>query len=279
MYAQEPAIEHSVDEVPTSAQVDAQADLEDIEVCNPNGQAPVLLLSDHSGRRIPDYLGDLGLPEAERARHIGWDIGTTDMTRHLARRLDAPAVLNHISRLVIDPNRVPSTETSIPEVADGTVVPGNQNLALEERNRRTRLSFIPYHRAISRQIARIRRTAPSSPAIKTSPWKSAIGAPDSPSFPITRAISRQIARIRRQHGIPVIIAMHSFTPAMQREWRPWEAGVLWDDDDRLAKPVLESLRAELIPLHRCQSALFRQASERLFAAISRLTHGISQRRF
>jgi len=30
---------------------------------------------------------------------------------------------------------------------------------------------------------------------------------------------------------------------MQHEWRPWQAGVLWADDDRLAKPVLERLRA------------------------------------
>lgn len=204
MYAPEPAIEHAVDDVPAAEPIGAAFDSDDIEIFNPNGQAPVLLLSDHSGRRIPDYLGDLGLQEAERARHIGWDIGTTDMTRHLARRLDAPAVLNHISRLVIDPNRVPGTDTSIPEIADGTVVPGNQNLSSDERNRRTRLSFIPYH----------------------------------------RAIARQIARIRRRRGIPVIIALHSFTPAMQREWRPWEAGVLWADDDRLAEPVLEGLRTE-----------------------------------
>ena len=204
MYALEPAIENRIDEVPVSEPRDTTARSEDIETFNTDGRAPVLLLSDHSGRRIPNYLDGLGLPDVEQARHIAWDIGTTDMTRHLAKRLDAPAVLNQISRLVIDPNRVPGTSTSIPEIADGTVVPGNRNLSSEERSRRTQLSFIPYH----------------------------------------RAIARQIARIRRRHGIPVIIAMHSFTPSMQREWRPWEAGVLWADDDRLAKPVLEGLRVD-----------------------------------
>ncbi|MGI9511010.1 MAG: N-formylglutamate amidohydrolase [Geminicoccaceae bacterium] len=175
-----------------------------VEVFNPNGNAPLLILSDHSGCEIPTYLDDLGLPEEERRRHIGWDIGATDMTRRLAERLDAPAVLNHISRLVIDPNRYPGTPTSIPSVADGTFVPGNQDLSEEEKKRRIRLSFVPYH----------------------------------------RAISRQIARLRRRVGVPAIIAMHSFTPKMQKEWRPWEAGVLFGDDDRLAKPALERLRED-----------------------------------
>lgn len=182
----------------------ATDDIDAVEVFNPDGLAPVLILSDHSGCSIPAYLNDLGLPESERRRHIGWDIGTTDMTRRLAKRLDAPAVLNHISRLVIDPNRDPYSLTSIPAIADGTVVPGNQDLSLEEQQRRIQLSFIPYH----------------------------------------RAISRQIARLRRGGACPVIVAMHSFTPTMQKTWRPWEAGVLFGEDDRLAKPVLERLRED-----------------------------------
>lgn len=177
---------------------------EPAELFNPTGQAPVLIISDHSGRHIPTYLDNLGLSEAERRRHIAWDIGTTDMTRRLAERLDAPAVLNHVSRLVIDPNRDPGAPSSIPEIADGTPVPGNRDLSDDERKRRIRLSFIPYH----------------------------------------RAIARQIARIRRRSGRPVIVSMHSFTPSMQRRWRPWHIGVLWAEDDRLAKPVLASLRRD-----------------------------------
>ena len=203
MYALEPAPETRIDDLPEAAVPSTTAQpFQPIEVFNPKGRAPVLILSDHSGRNIPGYLGDLGLPDEERRRHIGWDIGTTDMTRRLAERLDAPAVLNHVSRLVIDPNRLPGTPTSIPKIADGTFVPGNQDLSEEERRRRAALSFVPYH----------------------------------------RAIARQIAKLRRRVGIPAIISMHSFTPSMQRQWRPWHAGVLWADDDRLASPVLERLR-------------------------------------
>ncbi|MEZ5932590.1 MAG: N-formylglutamate amidohydrolase [Alphaproteobacteria bacterium] len=203
MYALDPAIESRSDEAPETLPDDFPGGADGIEIFNAEGRAPVLLLSDHSGCTIPSYLKNLGLPEEERRRHIAWDIGATDMTRRLAKRLDAPAVLNHISRLVIDPNRLPGSPTSIPAVADGTVVPGNQNLTQEEQQRRIRLSFVPYH----------------------------------------RAISQQIAKLRRGGAVPAIIAMHSFTPAMQREWRPWEAAVLWStQDDRLARPVLERLR-------------------------------------
>jgi predicted N-formylglutamate amidohydrolase len=154
-----------------------------VELANAGGAAPLLLLCDHAGRRIPPWLGDLGLPEHERARHIGWDIGAADVTRRLAQLLDAPALLCHVSRLVIDPNRKPGDPSSIPAISDGTFVPGNQDLAPEEVRRRLAYAFVPYH----------------------------------------RAVARQIARLRRRHGIPAIISMHSFTPRMGHIWRPWDS--------------------------------------------------------
>jgi predicted N-formylglutamate amidohydrolase len=38
--------------------------------------------------------------------------------------------------------------------------------------------------------------------------------------------------------------MHSFTPRIDGVERPWHIGVLWDKDPRLARPLLERLRAE-----------------------------------
>ena len=93
----------------------------------------------------------------ELARHIGWDIGSADVTRHLARLLDAPAVLCHVSRLVIDANRKPGDPSSIPLISDGTLVPANQDLSPEQVRWRLRRFFIPYHRAVARQVARLRR--------------------------------------------------------------------------------------------------------------------------
>ena len=175
-----------------------------VETFNLRGSAPVLLLCDHAGRWIPPELDNLGLAPIEIARHIGWDIGSADVTRRLARRLGAPAVLCHVSRLVIDPNRKPGDPSSIPAISDGTLVPGNQDLGLNEVRDRLQRFFIPYH----------------------------------------RMIARQIARLRRRHGVPVIVSVHSFTPRMGHIWRPWHAAVLWDTDARLAHPVLDGLRRD-----------------------------------
>jgi predicted N-formylglutamate amidohydrolase len=175
-----------------------------VERCHMAGRAPCLILCDHAGRWIPRQLDGLGLPEHELRRHIAWDIGAADVTRALSALLDAPAVLCHLSRLVIDPNRKPGDPSSIPEIADGTFVPGNHGLDAAEVRRRLASYFVPYH----------------------------------------RAVARQIARLRRRVGVPAIISIHSFTPIMQRGWRPWEVAVLWDEDDRLAAPMLEGLRRD-----------------------------------
>jgi len=75
------------------------------EVYNEAGTAPVLLVCDHASRFVPRAMGGLGLGEAELRRHIAWDIGIAQVTRALADRLGAPAVLSQFSRLNIQPNR------------------------------------------------------------------------------------------------------------------------------------------------------------------------------
>ena len=42
---------------------------------------------------------------------------------------------------------------------------------------------------------------------------------------------------------PALIAVHSFTPALAGSDRPWHAGVLHDDDVRLAAPMLRAFAA------------------------------------
>lgn len=174
-----------------------------LELFNPQGRSPVLVLCDHAGKLVPSGIERLGISEEALARHIGWDIGAADLTRALACHLDAPALLNHVSRLVIDPNRRPGTPTSIPEVSDGCVVPGNQALPLEAVVDRVVRHFLPYHRAVARKIGAFRRAG----------------------------------------VVPALIAVHSYTPVMNGEDRPWQVGVLWRGDQRIAKPVLAALEA------------------------------------
>ena len=171
------------------------------EVVNPDGRAPALVICDHASRCIPPEYGNLGVSEEEIARHIGWDIGAGDVARELARLLDAPAVLCGTSRLVIDCNRLLDDPSSIPEVSDGTPVPGNLGLAPAERERRAERFFRPYHDEIERRL-------------------------DGFSEP------------------PALISVHSFTPVMAGVARPWHVGLLYDEDDRLARPLIAALRRE-----------------------------------
>ena len=173
------------------------------ESINPEGDPRVLLTCDHASRFIPRALNQLGLDEATLLRHIAWDIGAAEVTRHLARRLDLPALLSGFSRLVIDPNRKPDAESSIPAISDGVTIPGNLVLSAAAAKARRRDLFEPYHAATAALL--------------------------------DRAAGQGIA--------PAIISVHSFTPVMDGVERPWQVGILWNRDGRLADPLIARLRA------------------------------------
>lgn len=173
-------------------------------VHNAQGVSPFVLIADHAGQRVPTRLGDLGLPRAELDRHIGWDIGIAGVTEQLAGMLDAFAILQTYSRLVIDCNRPLQAPGSIVTISDGTVVPGNQGLDNAAKTARALEIFAPYHARITRELDR--RSA-HSPA-------------------------------------PVLVSMHSFTPVFAAFERPWHAGILYHRDSRLAHALLAALRAE-----------------------------------
>jgi len=174
-------------------------------VVNPQGQAPAVLVCDHASRALPVALAQLGLGPAALAQHIAWDIGAAQVTRLLAARLDAPAVLAGYSRLVIDCNRSPGDPTSMAEMSDGIVIPGNQAIDDAAAELRLNEAFWPYHHAVTQVLA-------------------------------------QRWRHDRGHA-PALIAIHSFTPTMNGFARPWHIGVLWNRDPRLAAPLLAQLRA------------------------------------
>ncbi len=172
-------------------------------VFNPQARAPLLLVCDHASREIPAALARLGLSDAASQRHIAWDIGAADLTRALARTFDAPAVLAGYSRLLIDCNRSLSDPSSIVPASDGELIPGNRRLTSLERELRARSFFEPYH----------------------------------------EVIAQRLEELHRRRLIPALLSVHSFTPMLGRQARPWHVGVLWDRDARIAVPLLERLRA------------------------------------
>ena len=58
-------------------------------------------------------------------------------------------------------------------------------------------------------------------------------------LPYHAAIRAELAALT---GVPVILSIHSFTPAWKGKPRPWQVGVLWDRDDRLAIPLIKRLQ-------------------------------------
>jgi predicted N-formylglutamate amidohydrolase len=173
-------------------------------VHNEKGRAPLLLLCDHASKAVPKALGNLGITEAELSRHIGWDIGGLDSAIALAEALDAPLVASGYSRLVIDCNRWPGGEGSIPEISDGTLVPANKGLTQADIDARADACFWPYHLEADRHLDRM------------------------------TAGGRRVA----------MLVVHSFTPQMNGFKRPWHVGVLWNDDARLPEPLLAQLRRD-----------------------------------
>jgi predicted N-formylglutamate amidohydrolase len=175
-----------------------------VRVLRADGSSDLLLTADHAGQMIPRRLGTLGLPQTELDRHIGWDIGIAGVTERLSECLDATAVFQTYSRLVIDCNRSPEVESSIPVISEATEIPGNRGISDAERLARQQEIFAPYH-------ARIRAVLDA----------------------------RQAAKRRT-----VVVAMHSFTPVFKGESRAMQVGVLYNRDKRLAHILLDLLRAE-----------------------------------
>ena len=175
-----------------------------VRVLHPDGASDLFLTADHAGRDIPRRLGRLGVAESELTRHIAWDIGIRGVTERLSAAFNATAVFQTYSRLVIDCNRAPGVSSSIPEISEHTVVPGNLGLSDAEKIARVVGIFSPYHDRIG------------------------------------GLLDARAAAGRRT----VYIAMHSFTPTFKGESRAMEVGVLYNRDARLANILLDLLRAE-----------------------------------
>jgi predicted N-formylglutamate amidohydrolase len=123
-------------------------DLTAPRIVRPRGSSRFVFFCDHASNHIPAELHDLGLPPSELARHIAWDIGAAGVTEALSEIFDAPAILSKASRLVIDCNRRLNASDLIPEVSDGTVIPGNLHLSDAAKATRIERWFHPYHNAV-----------------------------------------------------------------------------------------------------------------------------------
>ena len=179
-----------------------------VTVYNENGTSPILIVADHAGNFMPNALARLGLPVAECQRHIAWDIGVAAVCRLMAAALDATLVQQNYSRLVIDCNRPPGSETSIPEISELTPIPGNIGLSEDRKATRLREIFRPYHDRIAMELDRRQAGPPAAlvamhsftPVFKgvARPWHAAVLYNRDPHF-----AHLLLALLKREAGLVV----------------------------------------------------------------------------
>ena len=166
---------------------------------NDNGSARVLLVADHASPFFPAGMNQLGLADWVLERHVAWDIGSDTLTRFLADRLDAPAVLAGFSRLIVDPNRKLGDPSAFSELSDGIAIPGNIGLDETQKALRVQSFFKPYH----------------------------------------DAIANKLDAFSQRNIVPAMISIHTCTPVFDRIVRPWHIGILWDKDPRIPQLLID----------------------------------------
>lgn len=164
----------------------------------------LLFVADHASNYIPPAYNNLGVDSRHLEEHIAWDIGSLAVARAVRNRTGGRLWPATVSRLLIDFNRDPGHPGLIPESSDGILIPGNMGLSAEERQRRLDVYFHPYH----------------------------------------NGLAAEIESMLEAEGKLVLVSMHSFTPRMNGFERPWHVGILYNQDDRLARPAIEWLRRE-----------------------------------
>lgn len=157
---------------------------------------------DHASNRVPEDI-DLGIDPELRDFHIAIDIGAHDLARAVCERLGCPAVVAHLSRLVVDLHREADNPAAIPVESDGHVIPGNAALDARGRQQRIDRFWRPYHARVEREI--------------------------------------------EQREPKMLFTIHSFTPQLRSkpdQERPWECGILYNEDERAPRIAIPLLEAE-----------------------------------
>jgi predicted N-formylglutamate amidohydrolase len=171
---------------------------------NPEGRGAFVIVCDHASNRIPEDCKSFGFPEDVLRTHIAWDPGALPVARRLSERFDAPLLWSDVSRLVIDCNRAPDAASLIVTESEGRKVEANRSVSAKERARRLAHIHGPYHAAIESCLVH-----------------------------------------RRMAELPtMLVAVHSFTPIYFGKSRPWQVGILFDEDRRLADILIDGLSAD-----------------------------------
>jgi predicted N-formylglutamate amidohydrolase len=168
-----------------------------------DGAGPFLLVCDHASNHMPAEFGGLGLGAADLVRHIAWDPGALGVSRRMSANLDAPLVRSNASRLLIDCNRPLDAPDLITPMSESTIIPGNIGLSPARRQERIERFYNPFHSVVDAIL----------------------------SARLDKCLS------------PGVIAVHSFNPVYLGIARPWQVGIIHDEDSAWALCLVDHLRA------------------------------------
>ncbi len=202
-----------------------------------DGAGSFLIVCDHASNHMSAEFGGLGLEAADLARHIAWDPGALGVSRRMSDNLDAPLVHSTVSRLLIDCNRPLDAYDLVTPMSEATIIPGNVGLSPSQRQERIERFYDPFHAQIEGAL-----------------------------------------RPRLASGMrPGLIAVHSFNPVYRGVKRPWEVGIIHDEDSAWALGMVDLLRARTnflvgvnepySPADRVYSTLERHARSRSLPAV------------
>jgi predicted N-formylglutamate amidohydrolase len=174
------------------------------DLINLEGKAPILITCEHAGQSVPESLNKLGMEDEDFNQHYAYDPGVKEASYLLSEMLDAPAILGHYSRKVVDLGRR-KNETAFPTIGEGKIIHGNQNLSEEDKEARFKAIYDPYHDKIQELLDH---------------------------------------HFLAKGVIPMVISVHSFTPVFHGQHRPWEISCLWVQDERLPRLIMDGLKAK-----------------------------------
>jgi predicted N-formylglutamate amidohydrolase len=154
---------------------------------------------------VPEDI-DLGIDPALLDEHVAIDIGVAGVAIRMAEEHGIPAVLANVSRLVCDYNRDEDAPALVPHASDGHAIPGNLFDLVDSGHGR------------EERIERFYR-------------------------PYHAALASQL----REAEPRLIVSLHSVTPSLKsrpEEHRPWQCGVLYNEDERASRLAIPLLEAE-----------------------------------
>lgn len=173
-----------------------------VAVENPAAGGDFVIVCEHASKDIPAEFAGLGLDARALDSHIAWDPGALEVARRMAGLLDAPLVMQRVSRLLYDCNRSPDAPSAIPEVSETYRIPDNAGLTGPARAERAARFYAPFRAALG------------------------------------DCLDARLAQGRR----PVMVTVHTFTPVYNGVRRNTGLGILHDSDRRFADAMLEAVR-------------------------------------